>query len=176
MRRTQRLLPQKNAAETTRNGASMDKTNVMRILEREKVAYAAHGYDAAVTDGERVAALLGEDPARVFKTLVTVGADRAHYVFVVPVSATLDLKQAARAVNVKYVEMLKQKELFPLTAHIHGGCSPLGMKKAFRTVIDSSALDAQTVFVSAGQVGRQVEVSPTELARLSNAAFAELAR
>ena len=117
----------------------MVKTNVMRVLDKEKIAYEPFSYSPELTEGVKIAEVLGEDPACVFKTLVTESGDREHFVFVIPVAETLDLKAAARAVGAKSVSMLKQKELLPLTGYIHGGCSPVGMKKKFKTVIDESA-------------------------------------
>ncbi len=139
----------------------MEKTNVMRILEREGIPYAPHQLEGSPTDGKEVASLLGVDPYSVFKTLVTVGSDLNHYVFIVPVYATLDLKKAAKAADVKSVSMLKQKELFPLTGYVHGGCSPIGMKKPFFTVLDETALLSEKIFFSAGKIGMQVELDPT---------------
>ena len=110
----------------------------------------------------------------VFKTLVTVSGKKVNYVFVIPVAESLDLKAAARAVGEKSVEMIKQKELLPLTGYIHGGCSPVGMKKHFRTVIHESAQNLDTIFVSAGRVGNQVEVEPKSLAKLVGADFADI--
>lgn len=147
--------------------AKDDKTNVMRVLEQKKVSYVSHRYEAdqAMT-GDAIAALLGEDPMRVFKTLVTEGKSREHYVFVIPVSAELDLKKAAKAVSEKAVSMIKQKDLLPLTGYVHGGCSPIGMKKAFPTVFDESVLNGEKVFFSAGKVGYQVEVSVSDLEKV----------
>ena len=153
----------------------MEKTNAIRMLERGKAAYAVHTYEGGALSGVAVAASLGEDAARVYKTLVTVGSPRKYYVFVIPVAAELDLKKAARAAGEKSVEMLPQKELFPLTGYVHGGCSPLGMKKAFPTFFDESAA-GRTVFVSGGKVGVQVEVACADLVRLTGGAFASLTR
>ena len=140
--------------------AKQDKTNVMRTLERLKIPYQEHYYgDTAAVSGVEVAAALGEDPARTFKTLVTVGKSRTHYVFMVPVAEELDLKKAAAAVGEKAIEMIKSKELLPLTGYIHGGCSPIGMKKQFRTVIHETAPSFDTILFSAGQIGYQVECS-----------------
>ena len=152
----------------------MDKTNVMRLLEQKKIGFTPHSYDPSVTEGTAVAALLGENDERVFKTLITEGPNRDHYVFVIPVAENLDLKKAAKTVGVKSIAMIKQKELLPLTGYIHGGCSPIGMKKQFRTVIHQSAQNLERFFVSAGKVGYQVEVSPAELANLVGAEFADL--
>lgn len=150
------------------------KTNAMRELERAGIKYRHFTYDPTETEGVKVAALLGQDETRVFKTLVTVSGKKVNYVFVIPVAETLDLKAAARAVGEKSVEMIKQKELLPLTGYIHGGCSPVGMKKHFRTVIHESAQNLDTVFVSAGRVGNQVEVDPKSLAKLVGADFADI--
>lgn len=154
----------------------IEKTNVMRALDTLGIAYEAYEYDNTTTDGALVAKALGKDPSFVFKTLVTEGHDRRNYVFVVPVTGTLDLKAAAASVGVKSVEMIPQKQLLPLTGYIHGGCSPIGMKKKFVTVIDESAKDKEKIVYSAGKVGRQVETSPEDLARATQAAFAKIAR
>ena len=151
-----------------------DKTNVMRLLEQAGIRYTAHYYDAGETQGTAVAALLGEDADAVFKTLVTEAPDRSHHVFVIPVGETLDLKKAAKAAGVKSIVMIKQKELLPLTGYIHGGCSPVGMKKPFPTYIDETATLFDRFFVSAGKVGAQVELNPEELAAYIGAEFAEL--
>ena len=150
------------------------KTNAMRELERAGIKYRHFTYDPAETEGVKVAALLGQDETMVFKTLVTVSGKKVNYVFVIPVAETLDLKAAARAVSEKSVEMIKQKELLPLTGYIHGGCSPVGMKKHFRTVIHESAQNLDTIFVSAGRVVNQVEVDPKSLAKLVGADFADI--
>ena len=152
------------------------KTNVMRLLEQKKIPYTAHSYphgDGPV-DGVTVAELIGRDAACVFKTLVTVGASKAHYVFVIPVAAELDLKKAAKAAGEKSIAMLPLRELLPLTGYIRGGCSPLGMKKAFRTFFDASALEQETVLVSAGKIGAQVELSPEALIAAVRGETAEL--
>ena len=144
-----------------------DKTNVCRLLDAAKIPYTEHSFppEAAVS-AEDVAAFLGEDPKRVFKTLVTVGKSGRFYVFVIPGPGELDLKKAASAVGEKSVEMLKQKDLLPLTGYIHGGCSPIGMKKFFRTTLHQSAADFDTIFISAGRRGRQVEISAENLAKI----------
>ena len=152
----------------------MDKTNVMRLLDRHKIKYNPFEYDQNITEGTLIAEMLGENPEHVFKTLVTVANDGNHFVFCVPVAETLDLKKAAKAVGVKSISMLKQKELLPLTGYIHGGCSPIGMKKPFKTVIHHSAQRFDTIFVSAGRVGKQVELSPLELCRYINASFVDV--
>ncbi len=144
-----------------------EKTNVMRLLDQKGVAYRSHTYEPDPTrTGEEIARLLGETPESVFKTLVTVGRSGEHYVFVIPVVAELDLKKAAKAVDEKAVEMIRQKELLPLTGYVHGGCSPLGMKKPFVTVMDESAILHDTICVSAGRVGFQVQLDPLTLAEL----------
>lgn len=152
-----------------------EKTNVMRVLDQKKVAYESHSYtpDATMT-GEEIAALLKEDPAHVFKTLVTRGKTGQYYVFVVPVAAELELKKAAKAAGEKSIEMIKQKELLPLTGYVHGGCSPIGMKKAFKTFIHETAEPLKKMFVSAGKVGFQVELSPQDLAKTVGCGFADI--
>ena len=149
-----------------------EKTNVMRILDQKKIPYTALTYpheEGVAVDGVTVARTMGQDPDRVFKTLVTRGASGGYYVFDIPVAATLDLKKAARAVGEKSVAMLPSKELLPLTGYVHGGCSPVGMKKPFPTVFHRSALDQETILVSAGKIGFQVEVRPGDLIALVGA-------
>ena len=153
----------------------MDKTNVMRILDQKNIDYTPREYDNAVTDGESVAKILGEDPDSVFKTLVTVSDKNENLVFVVPVNCSLNLKKAAKAANVKSVVMIKQKELFPLTGYVHGGCSPVGMKKQLRTFIEETAEVFDKICVSAGKVGFQVQINPEELKNIVNAQFSDLA-
>lgn len=142
----------------------MDKTNAMRQLDRKKAVYSIHSYEGGALSGTEVAAALGQDPARVFKTLVTVAKSGGHYVFMIPVAAALDLKKAAAAVQEKALSMLPQKELLPLTGYVHGGCSPIGMKKQFPTVLDASAAQYDTICFSAGRIGLQIETSPSVLA------------
>lgn len=138
-----------------------EKTNVMRVLEQKKVPYKGHCYvDTDAVSGVEVAEVLGQDPAHVFKTLVTMGKTKQNYVFVIPVARELDLKKAAKAVGEKSIEMVKSKDLLPLTGYIHGGCSPVGMKKFFKTTIDSTAENCETFCISAGKIGYQVELSP----------------
>ena len=154
-----------------------EKTNVMRLLEQKKVPYTPHQYPhqgGMAVDGATVAAVLGRDPASVFKTLVTRGTTKANYVFVVPVLAELDLKKAARAVGEKSIEMIHVKELTPLTGYVRGGCSPIGMKKRFKTVLDQRAADQAAILVSAGKIGCQVELAPGDLAGLVGAGFADI--
>ena len=146
-----------------------EKTNVMRVLDQKKIPYTPHTYphgDGEAPDGVTVARSMGIDPDQVFKTLVTKGASGGHYVFDIPVAATLDLKKAAKAVGEKSIAMLHSKELLPLTGYVHGGCSPIGMKKQFPTVFHRSALDQETIYVSAGKIGFQVELSPQDLMKL----------
>lgn len=141
-----------------------EKTNVMRILDGKRVPYDSHTYvDTDAISGTEVAAVLGQDPNRVFKTLVTEGHSKKNYVFLVPVHKELDLKKAAKAVSEKSIVMIKAKDLLPLTGYIHGGCSPIGMKKVFPTVIDATAQDFDTILFSAGKIGYQVEISPANL-------------
>ncbi|MBQ9328727.1 MAG: Cys-tRNA(Pro) deacylase [Solobacterium sp.] len=152
------------------------KTNAMRILDTAGIPYEIHTYDTqdGAIDGVSVAEKCGQDPEQVFKTLVTVGEDRNHYVFVIPVKEKLDLKRAARTAGVKSIEMIHQKELFPLTGYIHGGCSPVGMKKPFPTWFDETAVLFDAICVSGGKVGVQVEVNPNDLVNLIDGAFAEI--
>ncbi len=152
-----------------------DKTNVMRVLDSKKLPYASHTYtpNGRLT-GEEIAALLREDGRGVFKTLVTQGKSGGHYVFVIPVLGELDLKKAAKAAGEKSIAMIPQKELLPLTGYIHGGCSPIGMKKLFPTFIHVTALEHGTICVSAGRVGVQIEIAPEDLAKAVPCSFADL--
>lgn len=146
-----------------------EKTNVMRILDQKKIEYLEHCYvSTSAISGEEVASVLGENPSQVFKTLVTIGSTKNHYVFLVPVNKELDLKKAAKAVNEKSIEMIKSKELLPLTGYIHGGCSPIGMKKQFKTIIDITANEFETIIFSAGKIGYQVELSLNNLRKAIN--------
>lgn len=152
-----------------------EKTNVMRVLDQKKIPYTAHTYDPeSGIDGVSVARSLGQDPAAVFKTLVARGASGGYYVFDIPVAATLDLKKAAHAVGEKSVAMLPQKELLPLTGYVHGGCSPVGMKKQFPTVFHETVELFDTICVSAGKIGAQVEVAPADLIALLGAQTADI--
>jgi len=149
--------------------AQNDKTNVMRVLDQKKIPYTAHSYEQDPTKtGEEIASLLGEDVSNVFKTLVTRGKSGQYFVFVIPVAEELDLKKAAKAAGEKSIEMIKQKELLPLTGYVHGGCSPIGMKKPFKTFIHRTAEDIEKIFVSAGKVGFQIELSPEDLIKTAN--------
>ena len=152
-----------------------EKTNVMRVLDGKKISYESHSYEPDATmSGEEIAAILGEDAQKVFKTLVTQGKSGAYYVFVVPVEAELDLKKAAGAAGEKSVAMIKQKELLPLTGYVHGGCSPIGMKKQFPTFIHETAEQQERIFVSAGKVGFQIEIAPGDLISVAGCAAADL--
>ena len=144
-----------------------EKTNVMRILDQKKINYNSYDYRGTnAVSGMEVATSLNEDPNKVFKTLVTVAKSKINYVFVVPVNKELDLKKAAKAVGEKSVEMIKSKELLQLTGYIHGGCSPIGMKKQFKTVIDKSATNFETFIFSGGKIGYQVEVTLDDLKKV----------
>lgn len=151
-----------------------EKTNVMRLLEQAGIAYTPHWYDPELTSGEAVAAALGQSGENLFKTLVTESDKREHFVFVIPAESTLSLKKAARAAGIKSIAMLKQKELLPLTGYVHGGCSPVGMKKPFPTFIDETAQITDAFFCSAGRRGAQIEVDAGALADYIGAAFADL--
>lgn len=152
-----------------------EKTNVMRILEQKKVPYGHYRYTSTgAVSGAEVAEALGLAKEKVFKTLVTLGKSGGNYVFVIPVAEELDLKKAAASVGEKSIEMLKSKELLPLTGYVHGGCSPIGMKKLFKTVVDISAQNHEKIVFSAGRIGFQVEVSPDDLKKVIPFSFAEL--
>ena len=154
-----------------------EKTNVMRILDQKKIPYTPHTYpheEGVAVDGVTVAKSMGQDPEAVFKTLVARGASNALYVFDIPVADSLDLKKAARAVGEKSVAMLHQKELLPLTGYVHGGCSPVGMKKQYPTVFHETAEILDTITVSAGKIGYQVELSPADLIALVGGTTADL--
>lgn len=150
------------------------KTNVVRLLEQAKISHSLHEYGSTITNGVEVAKALGENVSCVFKTLVCVNENKQHYVFCVPVADELDLKKAAKATSSKWIAMILQKELLPLTGYIHGGCSPIGMKKKFPTYIDQSAQSKNTIFVSGGKIGLQVQVNPLDLAAYTNAIFIDL--
>ena len=152
------------------------KTNAMRMLDRQKIPYTVHNYeDTDAVSGVDVAAVLGEDPSLVYKTLVTVGKSGEHYVFIIPVALELDLKKAAKAVGEKSIAMIKAKELLPLTGYIHGGCSPVGMKKLFRTTVDARAEQLERFYVSGGKIGLQVELLVSDLAKAVPLSFADVA-
>ena len=152
-----------------------EKTNVMRLLDAKKISYQAHSYPAEeAVSGTEVAAYLKQDPERVFKTLVTTGKSGEHYVFVIPGPAELDLKKAASAVGEKAMEMLKARDLLGLTGYIHGGCSPIGMKKFFRTTFHETAAGFPTIFVSGGKRGYQVELSLEDMEKMIRLDTADL--
>ena len=152
------------------------KTNVMRARDQKKVRYTPHEYPhgAEAVDGVTVAGLIGAAPEQVFKTLVTRGASKSIYVFVIPVAAELDLKKAARAVGEKSIAMIHVSEITALTGYVRGGCSPIGMKKQYKTVYHESALEQETIIVSAGRIGSQVELEPNALATLTRGQFADI--
>lgn len=151
------------------------KTNAIREVEAAGLPCKVRAFECeGVPSGVEVAALLGLDPARVFKTLVTVGKSGEHFVFMVPVAEELDLKRAAKAVGEKSIEMIRSRELLPLTGYVHGGCSPIGMKRQFRTVADETAQLFDTIFFSAGRIGCQLEMAPDDLAALISPDFADL--
>ena len=143
------------------------KTNVMRILDKNKIAYNSYSYvNTTAISGMEVATFLNQDPNHVFKTLVTIGHSKNYYVFVIPVNMELDLKKAARSVGEKNIEMIKSKDLLSITGYIHGGCSPIGMKKKFTTVINDTAILFDTIIFSAGKIGYQVELSLDSLSKV----------
>jgi len=156
--------------------AKVQKTNALRLLEAAKLPHSVHTFEAITLSGVEAAQALGKDPACVFKTLVTQGKGKNYYVFMIPVARELDLKKAARACGEKAIEMIAQKELLPLTGYVHGGCSPIGMKKQFPTFIDESAINFSTIAFSAGKIGMQVEVSPQDLQKLVPVVPADLCK
>lgn len=144
-----------------------DKTNAIRTLDKNKIEYILHDYtNTDAISGTEIATVLNEDPEKVFKTLVTVGKSGEHYVFMVPVEKELDLKKGAKVVGEKSIAMIKSKELLPLTGYIHGGCSPIGMKKFFKTFIDSTALNFENIYFSAGKIGLQIETTLENLQKI----------
>lgn len=145
----------------------MTKTNVMKILEQKKIKYDFFEYDSTTTDGMKVAELLNENPHQVFKTLVTTDGSNHYFVFVIPVCETLDLKRVAKIVGKKSIDMIKQKELEPLTGYIHGGCSPIGMKKKFVTYFDKTIEQYESIYVSAGRVGVQIKINVKDLIKIT---------
>lgn len=153
----------------------IEKTNAMRLLDQKQIPYQVHEYDPdKAISCKEVANILSQDVERVFKTLVTTSKSKEHYVFVVPGEGTLDLKKASKVTGEKYIEMIPQKELLPLTGYIHGGCSPLGMKKTFQTYIDETAQLFDHIFVSGGKRGLQIEISPLDLQKAVDAIFADI--
>ncbi len=152
-----------------------EKTNVMRVLDSRKITYKSYNYlSTGAVSGMEVAEALGENPDAVFKTLVTVSKSKNYYVFLVPVEKELDLKKAAGVVGEKKIEMLKEKELLPLTGYVHGGCSPIGMKKFFKTIIDKSAGQFDSIIFSGGKIGFQVEVSLVDLKKIIRYELADI--
>lgn len=156
--------------------AKQEKTNVMRLLEQKKIPYKMHDYtESGAIAGEDVARVLGENPDEVFKTLVTVGKSKQNYVFIVPVNKELNLKKAASAVGEKSIEMIKSKDLLGLTGYVHGGCSPIGMKKQFPTVVHNSAENMENILFSGGKIGVQVELKTEDFKKIINIKFADIA-
>ena len=157
----------------------MEKTNVMRILDQKKIKYQTYEYpheDGVCVDGEAVAKLLNEDPNKVFKTLVCVDNTKHYYVCVIPVLNELDLKKAAKAFSVKSLDMIAVKELLPLTGYIRGGCSPIGMKKVFPTIIDDKALLNDRIIFSGGKIGYQIDMNPNDLSKVLKVSFKKIRR
>ena len=153
------------------------KTNVMRILDNFKINYKHYSYrDTDAISGIEVATVLNQNPEQVFKTLVTISKTKKYYVFVIPVAKELDLKKAAKSVNEKSIEMLKLKDLLPTTGYIHGGCSPIGMKKFFTTVIDETAKNFNTIIFSGGKIGYQVELSLNDLSKVIKYSTADITK
>ncbi len=156
--------------------AKQEKTNVMRLLEQKKIPYQMHDYtDSGAIAGEDVARVLGENPDEVFKTLVTIGKSKQNYVFLVPVNRELNLKKAASAVGEKSIEMIKSKDLLGLTGYVHGGCSPIGMKKQFHTVVHNTAEAMENILFSGGKIGVQVELKTEDFKKIINFKFADIA-
>lgn len=156
--------------------AKSEKTNVMRLLDASGVSYVEKEYDSEVVDGKSVANVLGQDPDCVFKTLVTQNQKKEHFIFCVPVNCELDLKKAAKAAQSKSIEMIPQKELLPLTGYVHGGCSPMGLRKALPVFVDETAQLFDTIFVSGGRRGFQVGISPFDLAKMTKCEFFDVAK
>lgn len=153
----------------------LDKTNVMRILEQNKIRYTSHYYgDTDAVNALEVAQALNQDSNRVFKTLVTTGKPYEYFVFVIPAGCELDLKKAAKSVGAKNIEMLKMKDLMPLTGYVHGGCSPIGMKKQFTTVFHQTAAEYETIIFSGGKIGYQVELSYKDISDMFNFGIADI--
>ncbi len=157
-------------------GKKEDKTNVMRVLDQRKIEYSHFEYDNMTTNALEVARGIGTAPEHLYKTLVTTGKSGEHYVFMVPATNELDLKKAAKAVGEKSIEMLPQKELLPLTGYVHGGCSPIGMKKQFKTTIHKNAESAEKITFSAGRIGRQVGCSPKALEKVIDLNYSDIVK
>ena len=155
--------------------AKQEKTNVMRFLDKKKIPYKMHNYtESGAIAGEDVARVLGENPDEVFKTLVTVGKTKQNYVFLVPVNKELNLKKAASVVGEKSIEMIKSKDLLGLTGYVHGGCSPIGMKKQFQTVVHNTAEFMGNILFSGGRIGMQVELKTEDFKKIININFADI--
>ncbi len=155
--------------------AKDNKSNAMRILDKLKIPYVAHTYECEeFTDGVQVAELVGKDCASVFKTLVTVGKSGKYYVFCIPVDCEMDLKKCAKSVDEKSVEPIHVKDIFAITGYIRGGCSPIGMKKQFRTVIHESAKSLNEITISGGRLGLQLELTPNDLIKACSGEFADI--
>ena len=155
----------------------MKKTNAMRILDSKKIEYSEIEYDASSgISALDVAKSTGEDPSTIYKTLVTVSREKEHFVFVVPAEKELDLKKAATAAGTKNIEMIPQKELLPLTGYVHGGCSPVGMKKEFETFLDSSAKDKDYIFISGGKIGIQIKINPDDIVGAIDGKYFEISK
>lgn len=155
----------------------MEKTNAMRILDQKKIKYNVFEYpheEGVCVEGNEVARLLNQDPKQVFKTLVTVSNTKKYYVCVIPVLNELDLKKAAKACGEKSLSMIAVKELLPLTGYVRGGCSPIGMKKAFQTVIDDSALNYDNIIFSGGKIGIQIMMNPNDLSKIIRLSFTDI--
>ena len=152
------------------------KTNAMRLLDKEKIPYEIKEYPSSVIAALDVAEFLNQSPEKLFKTLVTTDLEHGYYVFCLPAASELDLKKGAKILGIKKLEMLKQKELLPLTGYIHGGCSPVGMKKAFPTVIDKSALNHNEIFVSGGKIGLQIQINPKDLEQILDLKFDDICK
>ena len=152
-----------------------EKTNVMRLLTQKKIKFESYHLDITeALNGVEMAAMLEQNPAQVFKTLVTVGKTKTNYVFVIPVAEELDLKKAAKSVGEKSIEMIKSKELLPLTGYVHGGCSPIGMKKNFKTTIHHTAKEFDSIIFSAGKIGYQVQVNVRDLEKVIRIGYEDL--
>jgi Cys-tRNA(Pro)/Cys-tRNA(Cys) deacylase len=154
----------------------MEKTNVMRLLDQAKIAYIPHEYDPEIVDGIGVAKALNQNPEVVFKSLVCENEKKEHFVFDIPVAQELDLKKAAKAAGSKSMEMIPLKELLPLTGYVHGGCSPIGLKKPFPVYMDETAQLFDSVCISAGKRGFQVELAPADLQKYCSLVFVDLVR
>lgn len=152
------------------------KTNAMRILDRANIDYSiiTYEHDGTAIDGIHVADILHQDPKRVFKTLVTIANTKVYYVFIIPVSDELDLKKAAKAVNVKAIDMIHVKDINRITGYVRGGCSPIGMKKKFTTCIHKTCLGLDNIMFSGGQIGCQISMNPQDLSLIINIQYKDL--